>query len=315
MLQAASGCIEMARIHSSDRVNRIHCAPGDSGQNEAERCNAAIGDALVDGSTLKWNHYGPLDGLTEDEVKNLSVTDLQKRENDCMEKNASKVAEEVTKIIDDEPGPAGDYMKSYVTPRQEKQLFFNTTYLLQYTSTKSEINRAKVPGNAYFSKIEKFTQEHGESGEMYMEFLRGSCEKEESERCEYCVSNDFCCCADIKHIPKPYPDAQRPGLHYLATKDTPTVGRSVDDFHPRVQLKAIFSEDNSFFDNADNITDFSQKYLVTEDAIKTCVNHMKLLSLRKEKRSKEKAEQHEEEARKTYKDYDWEGMFHERSLS
>ena len=55
--------------------------------------------------------------------------------------------------------------------------------------------------------------------------------------------------------------------------------------------------------------------MVTEDAIKMYVNHMKLLSLRKEKRSKEKAERREEEARKTYKDYDWEGMFHERSLS
>ena len=86
MLKAASGCIEIARIHSSDRVNRIHRAPGDSGQNEAKGSNAAIGDALVDGSTLKWNYYGPLDGLTEDEVKNLSVTDLQKRENDCMGK-------------------------------------------------------------------------------------------------------------------------------------------------------------------------------------------------------------------------------------
>ena len=42
---------------------------------------------------------------------------------------------------------------------------------------------------------------------------------------------------------------------------------------------------------------------------------MKLLSLRKEKRSKEKADQREEEARKTYKDYDWEEMFHERILS
>ena len=75
----------------------------------------------------------------------------------------------------------------------------------------------------------------------------------------------------------------------------------MDDFHPRVQLKAIF---NSFFDNPDNITDFSQKYVVTEDAIKMYVSHMKLLSLRKEKRSKEKAEQREVEARKTYKDYD-----------
>ena len=55
--------------------------------------------------------------------------------------------------------------------------------------------------------------------------------------------------------------------------------------------------------------------MVTEDAIKMYVNHMKLLSLRKEKRSKEKAQQREEEARKTYADYDWEGMFHDRSLS
>ena len=128
----------------------------------------------MDGSALKWNYYGHLDGLTEDEVNNLSVTDLQKRENDCMEKNAWKVAEEVAKIIDDEPGPAGDNVKSYMTTRQEKQFFLNTTYLLQYTSTKPEINRVKVPGNAYFSKIEKFTQEHSESGEMYMEFLKGS---------------------------------------------------------------------------------------------------------------------------------------------
>ena len=89
----------------------------------------------------------------------------------------------------------------------------------------------------------------------------------------------------------------------------------MNDFHPRVQLKAIFREDNSVFDNPDNITDFLQKYVVTEDALKMYVNHMKLLSLRKEKRTKEKAEQREEEARKTYKDYDWEGMFHERSLS
>ena len=41
-------------------------------------------------SALKWNYYGPLDGLSEDEVKNLSVTDLQKRENDCMEKMRGK---------------------------------------------------------------------------------------------------------------------------------------------------------------------------------------------------------------------------------
>lgn len=58
--------------------------------------------------------------------------------------NAWKVAEEVTNIIDDKPGPAGDYMKCYVTTRQEKQFFFNTTYLLQYTSTKSTVDLAEL---------------------------------------------------------------------------------------------------------------------------------------------------------------------------
>lgn len=36
--------VEIARIHDSDRGNRVHRARDDSGQNEAERSNAAIGN-------------------------------------------------------------------------------------------------------------------------------------------------------------------------------------------------------------------------------------------------------------------------------
>ena len=79
-------------------------------------------------------------------------------------------------------------------------------------------------------------------------------------------------------------------------------------------LRQFSEKITHFLGNPDNITDFLRKYLVTEDAIKMYVNHMKLLSLTKEKRSKYKAAQREE-ARKTYKEYDWEEMFHERSLS
>ena len=35
--------VELARLFKCRRINRIHRAPGDSGQNEAERTNAAIG--------------------------------------------------------------------------------------------------------------------------------------------------------------------------------------------------------------------------------------------------------------------------------
>ena len=45
---------EMARILNSDRVNRIHRARDDSGQNEAERSNACICEALGDGGAMQW---------------------------------------------------------------------------------------------------------------------------------------------------------------------------------------------------------------------------------------------------------------------
>lgn len=82
---------------------------------------------------------------------------------------------------------------------------------------------------------------------MYLEYLKGSCEGESGERCDYCTSHEFCC-SSITRIPKPYPDVQRCGFHYLAAKDTPTADRSVDDYHPRVQLKKIFTQDKSYFD-------------------------------------------------------------------
>ena len=44
---------EIALLHNSDQRARLHRATNDSGQNEAERSNACIGDALVDGGSLK----------------------------------------------------------------------------------------------------------------------------------------------------------------------------------------------------------------------------------------------------------------------
>ena len=74
----------------------------------------------MDGSALKWHYYGPFDGLSEDEIHTLSVVELKQREDESMEKNAWRVSEEVKQTIDDEPGPAGDFMKCYVTRRKDK---------------------------------------------------------------------------------------------------------------------------------------------------------------------------------------------------
>ena len=305
--------VEIARMHSSDLVNRIHRAPGDSGQNEAERSNAAIGDALVDGGAMKWQYFGPFDDLSMEEIENLSITELKKREEECMEKNAWKVSEEIRQVIDDEPGPAGDFLKCFVTSQREKQFFFNSAYLMKYFSTKSESGRKKIPGNAYFSKINGFMNTHCEIGEMYFEYLKGSCEEESDERCEYCISHDCCCCS-VKRVPRPYPDQESSGYHYLTVNDTPNTGRSIDDYHPRVQMKKIFAENKHYFDHPNNIEQFSKKFLLTEDAIRKYVDHMKLLELKRAKRVKEKAQQADAESKKNYNDYDWKTMFRDASL-
>ena len=78
--------IETVRIHSNDRVNRIHCAPGDSAQIEAERTNVSIGEALVDGTALKWMYFTSFDGLTSEEIGKLSSNELKEKANLCMEK-------------------------------------------------------------------------------------------------------------------------------------------------------------------------------------------------------------------------------------
>ena len=63
-------------MHGNETVLRIHRAREDSGQNEAERLNARIGDALCDGGSLKWQIYETLHRLSEEEVKSLSTSEL-----------------------------------------------------------------------------------------------------------------------------------------------------------------------------------------------------------------------------------------------
>ena len=87
--------LEKARIHGSEKVLRIHQAREDSGQNEAERLNACIGDALCDGSSLKWQIYETLHGLSKEDVEALSTSELDAHSSKVMEKNAWAVAEEV----------------------------------------------------------------------------------------------------------------------------------------------------------------------------------------------------------------------------
>ncbi|KAL9957986.1 hypothetical protein ACROYT_G034946 [Oculina patagonica] len=116
--------LEKARIHGNEKVLRIHRAREDSGQNEAERLNACIGDALCDGGSLKWQIYETLHGLSEEEVKGLSTSELDAHSKKVMEKNAWAVAEEVCLRIDDSPAPRG--YDSFFDRPTRKSLFLQS---------------------------------------------------------------------------------------------------------------------------------------------------------------------------------------------
>ena len=290
---------EVARIHSSDRVNRIQRAPGDSAQNEAERTNAAIGDALVDGSALRWEYFKPFDGLTVEEIDALSASEVKQKERDCMEKNAWQVAQEVAAMVDDEPGPSGDFVKCYGTTCKKDQFFFNKKYLMQYTAAKTEAKRRQVPGCSYFKKMYSFIDTHFQIGEMFLEYQRRDCEISSGKLCDFCKSSEKCC-SQTERIPRPFPDYQSPGLHYLPVHMTSTVNRTIDDYLPRAQLRKAYQSGECSLEDLDSISKFAQEFVVSEECVKTYLEHLKLLELKKVKRKKERLEKSSVRAKVTY---------------
>ena len=59
--------LETARAHANEKVLRIQRARADSRQNEAERRNACIGDALCDRGSPKWQIYETFHGRSRGE--------------------------------------------------------------------------------------------------------------------------------------------------------------------------------------------------------------------------------------------------------
>ena len=164
--------VEMARLYNSDYRVRCHRSRGDSGQGEAERTNSAIGDSIVDGETLEREKTKCFEGMTEDEVKSMSVKDFQEYEKKRMENNAWDVAKEVKERIHDAP-VLKEYITAYLTMKPEDQFFFNEANILAFNKAKSDTSREQIPGSGYMNKISTFIESHYSVGELYMEFLRG----------------------------------------------------------------------------------------------------------------------------------------------
>ena len=144
---------------------------------------------MCDGGSLKWQIYETLHGLSEEEVKGLSTSELDAHSKKVMEKNAWAVAEEVCLRIDDSPAPRG-YVSAFLVDRPENHFFYNREYLKEYLGV-SNNQKSSVPGHGYFSKLEKFESVHCEKGELYMEYRRmSSCQERNGQLCEFCQEDD-----------------------------------------------------------------------------------------------------------------------------
>lgn len=107
---------ELVRLFNTDIRERCHRSRDDSGQNEAERTNSAIGDAVVDGSTIDWEVEKRFEGMTSEEIESMSLQEYDACENARMERNAWAVTAEVQRRVDDAP-VLSEYITAYTSQR------------------------------------------------------------------------------------------------------------------------------------------------------------------------------------------------------
>ena len=77
---------------------------------------------MIDGGTLDWEMYKPLDGMSAVDKNKLTVAKIEEEEKLCAKKNAWYVAEQLTQRIDDKPGPGGDFMIANVSESKGKHI-------------------------------------------------------------------------------------------------------------------------------------------------------------------------------------------------
>ena len=148
--------------------------------------------------------------------------------------------------------------------------------MARYSSIKSETSKVNVPSHGYFKKLEKFSTQS--STELYIEFVKGGCEAKK-ELCDFCkvwIGPKTGC------VPRPYPDKEKPGFHYLAARVTPVKDdkgeiRPIDDFQPRAQLKQLFEKNAISSSDENEVKEFSAKYIVPENLVRKYILHLEHL--------------------------------------
>ena len=140
-----------------DYYIRLHLAPGDSSNNEVERIQSSIGDAICDGGTLQCDYYKKYADLTEEEITEMTVEDHEQYKWERMERNAFAVCEEVNSRVDGAATVDG-YMKSYVSKHVDDLFFWDGEFLKSYIDGNKSDRKIllETPGTHFYNFPVKF---------------------------------------------------------------------------------------------------------------------------------------------------------------
>ena len=273
---------EKARLECSDWRMRIHLATHDT--CPAERVNASMGDAVVDGGSLKCDYFLVFEDMSDEEISALSNEQIEELEESAAEKNAWSGCYDIALRVDGAPGPHGT-MESYVTEKENGSFFYNGEYLKLYQSRK---DKEVTPGYPYFKKIEEFFKSHYERGDNYFEYIKFGCFDTGSESCEFCRVSGWSG-LPVSRCPRPYPDHSKlPSYQYKAYSDTPTAingqARLVDDYQLGVNMRKEFENGTLKKEHPDTITHFADKFIVEVKHVVSYVDHLTLLRNKKIRR-------------------------------
>ena len=100
--------------------------------------------------------------------------------------------------------------------------------------------------------------EHVQVGELYLEYLKGDCQKTNKTLGEFCTKLP-CSTPGLERVPRPMPDHEAlPDLFYLPFDKTPTIfltgsQREVGDYQPTAQAKKRFQNGTLVLDDAESI--------------------------------------------------------------
>ncbi len=302
---------ELDRMYNRDFRIRVHRSRGDSGQNEAERTNSAIGNAVVDGATIEWEHYKRFDNLQDHEIAAMSHQDYENHETQRMEKNAWRVASQLAERIDGAP-VLSEFIHSCVSEKPEDSFFFNEDYLSKYISATKNI-RSHLPGSACFNKIRDFMDTHVHLGELYSEFLRDSCEESQGSLCQHCSANRWVGPV-MTRIPRPIPDHSKvtdynyKSVHDTSVLDSEGKERKPDDWQPRNNIKKQYAQKSLSTNDVDGVREFSKKFIVEEKYVKSYLDHLTSLENLKNIRDRQRQNDRRERQQRDVTSYNWKSL-------